>query len=224
MRESMQNKRYIRIGLVISLIFFCGIGNAISNPENNTDNLRQSGINYSSHNQTLSPVDEPATASTLVIPGRPSVESDMFRILNVTANMILQFDECTTFDLDAGDERIVKIVFYRRMHIGTISYTVSNTPLNVTVVPSEFFATNKYEYPAIITVRADSNLSSGNYSFILEAEGAIGTETYSREFFVNVKNAREETVFYQRVSVTIVLLLSSLVIVVLYYRRSKKRY
>lgn len=113
----------------------------------------------------------------LIIPGLSAVESDR---LIIPAND-------TAFSLQAGEEHTVPFEFYRGQGISNISYNLSTTPLNVTVVPQDFVAKQDQKYPAHLIVHADRSLAPGNYSFTLEAIGAEGIRSpYSQEFFVNV--------------------------------------
>jgi hypothetical protein len=119
-----------------------------------------------------------------ICPGMPSVCSDRLEIKNTTV-----------LDLQAGEEQDIQINFHRRFCFydygtGNVSYTLSDTPLNVTV-PSGFTATTaSMEYPGVIRIRADPRLPPVNYSFSFYVNGARGTSTFSEIFFVHVKDDR----------------------------------
>ena len=111
------------------------------------------------------------------IPGLPAVETDHLAIP----------ENDTVFDLPDGGTYSIPVEFSRGQAIGVVSYNLSDTPLNVTIDPVEFVAKAGQSYPAQLNVRADRNLTPGNYSFTLDAVGADGIESpYSREFFINV--------------------------------------
>jgi hypothetical protein len=121
--------------------------------------------------------DTMSIRNNVIIPGLPAIESDR---LIIPANN-------TAVTLQAGDSYIIPFEFSRGQGIGNISYNLSQTSLNVTIVPSEFVARVGQTYPAQLSVHADRNLAPGNYSFTLDAVGASGIESpYSRVFFVNV--------------------------------------
>jgi hypothetical protein len=217
----MQKKHNFRIYLLlIIIIFLCGIGSAVSATEDHSSVI-------SSHNKTTSPInDEPSLVTvnaTVVIPGRPADESDRFHILKGNENFTRRGDECTAFDLKAAEERNVRMAFYRSTGMGNVSYIISDTPLNVTVIPSEFFAMSGSDHPAIMTIRADPALPSGNYSFTLDILGAKGTETYSREFFVNVWHPWELPLLYQQSPLLIALPIFALLALGLFWRVSRRK-
>jgi hypothetical protein len=78
-----------------------------------------------------------------------------------------------------------------------ISYSVSKTPLNVTVEPSRFIARHDLRYPVIVKITADPRLVSGQYpvSFtqqggvnevIIRCDNCIASDPRKQMFVVNV--------------------------------------
>jgi hypothetical protein len=136
------------------------------------------GLNVTLQNNTFNYAgDSMRIREPLIIPGLSAVESDR---LIIPAND-------TAFTLQASESNTVPFEFYRGQGISNISYNLSTTPLNVTVVPQDFVAKQDQKYPAHLIVHADRSLAPGNYSFTLEAIGADGIRSpYLQEFFVNV--------------------------------------
>ncbi|MGA2917616.1 hypothetical protein [Methanoregula sp.] len=183
----MKKTSYILICVVFSLLFLCGVANAVNGGENG-----------------------------LVNPGQPGVCSDRLVFLNNTI-----------FDLKAGEEQDIMIDFYRPYCFydygtGNVSYTVSDTPLNVTV-PSEFITTPNYrQYPGMIKVHADPNLSPGKYSFSLTVIGTQGSFicTPNSTLFINV-TPREGLPLLQQLSpLPILLPVFALVVICVFWRQS----
>ncbi len=77
-----------------------------------------------------------------------------------------------------------------------ISYYFSDTPLNVTIIPSRFIGKHDFRYPVTVTITADSHLASGYYPVNFTLQGGVNDITifcdkckvYQREkmFGVNV--------------------------------------
>jgi len=136
------------------------------------------GLNVTLQNNTVHYADDTVYIQNEISPGQGVFESDELKIpVNDTA-----------IDLHAGDQYRIPVEFHRGSGIGNVSYNIPETPLNVTITPSEFVAKRSYQwYPAEIRIQADRNLAPGNYSFTLDADGAEGMHSpYSRTFFVNV--------------------------------------
>jgi hypothetical protein len=145
-----------------------------------------------------------------ICPGLPGVYSDRLDIHN-----------STVFCLKAGEEQDIVFTFYRYPYMGTgnISYTVSETPLNVTV-PAEFVTTrDNYIYPGMIKVHADPSLSPGNYSFSLNVIGTRGSfsSTPPGLFFVNVTPREKTPVLQMQSSLPIVLPVLAIVVLGIFY-------
>jgi hypothetical protein len=138
----------------------------------------------------------------VIIPGLPAVESDR---LIIPAND-------TGFNLHIGDSYDIPVAFSRGQGIGNISYTISATPLNVTIVPPAFTAKHYLRFPAQLSVHADRNLTPGNYSFTLDVVGASGIGSYSRIFFVNVTSPEIPKGVTQQSLLMIALAVSALVV------------
>jgi hypothetical protein len=135
-------------------------------------------LNVTLQNETFNYGDDSvAVRAGGFIPGLPAAETDHLTIP----------ENDTAFDLHAGESHSIPVEFSRGQPIGTVSYTLSDTPLNVTITPPEFVAKDGQSYAAQLSVHADRSLLPGNYSFTLDAAGASGIESpYSRVFFINV--------------------------------------
>ena len=135
-------------------------------------------LNVTLQNNAAHYADDTLYFQNEISPGQGVFESDE---LKIPVND-------TVIDLHAGDQYLVPVEFHRGSGIGNISYNLSETPLNVTITPSEFVAKSGGQgYPAQLSMQADRDLAPGNYSFTLDAEGAEGIHSpYSQEFFVNV--------------------------------------
>jgi hypothetical protein len=135
-------------------------------------------LNVTLQNDTFNYGDDSVSIrAPLIIPGLPAAESD---------RLIIPIND-TAFDLQTGESYSIPVEFSRGQGIGTVSYNLSDTPLNVTIIPAEFVARDGQSYPAQLSVHADRSLTPGNYSFTLDAVGASGIESpYSRVFFINV--------------------------------------
>jgi len=136
------------------------------------------GLNVTLQNNTVHYADDTLYIQNEISPGQGVFESDELKIPR----------NDTAIDLHAGDRHLIPVEFHRGSGIDNVSYTVSETPLNVTITPSEFVAKSSDQwYPALLSIHADRNLAPGNYSFALDADGAQGMHSpYSRTFFVNV--------------------------------------
>jgi len=135
-------------------------------------------LNVTLQNNTVHYADDTLYIQNEISPGQGVFESDELKIpINDTV-----------IDLHAGDQYLIPVEFHRGSDIGNVSYNISETPLNVTITPSEFIAKSSGQlYPAQLSILADRNLAPGNYSFTLDADGAEGVHSpYSRTFFVNV--------------------------------------
>jgi hypothetical protein len=136
------------------------------------------GLNVTLQDTTVHYADDTLYIQNEISPGQGVFESDE---LKIPVNN-------TVIDLHAGNQHLIPVEFHRGSGIGNVSYHISETPLNVTMTPPEFIAKSSDQwYPAQLSIQADRNLTPGNYSFTLDADGAEGMHSpYSRTFFVNV--------------------------------------
>jgi hypothetical protein len=109
-----------------------------------------------------------------ITPGLPGTHSDFLEI------------EQSRLALNPGDTIYDNIRFNRGQGIGAISYEIQDTPLNVTIAPSEFIA-NKVAspYPSVITIHADHDLPTGIYPLYLNAVGGTGV-TFTKKLLIPV--------------------------------------
>jgi hypothetical protein len=112
--------------------------------------------------------------SKTIAPGLPGTNSDYLEIENDMPS------------LNPGDTIYDNISFNRGQGIGAISYEIQDTPLNVTIAPSEFIA-NKVAspYPSVITIHADHDLPTGIYPLYLHAVGGTGV-TFKKKLLITV--------------------------------------
>lgn len=106
--------------------------------------------------------DDGMTIYTDIHPGLISLNQDLFSAENDT--IILNQGECQQYNL----------TYYRGLAagLGTIDYTLSETPLSVSIVPSHFISKHGVGSPSIIFFYAPPTLPSGKYIVNLTVNGS----------------------------------------------------
>lgn len=80
-------------------------------------------------------------------------------------------------ELHPGETIYLNVTLYQRQGIREITYTVPDIPLNVTVVPTVFVASQMAgPYPGMIKIHADRNLPVGKYPISLNITASSGAE------------------------------------------------
>lgn len=112
----------------------------------------------------------------LIPPGLGILSIDSMRIEN------------QTLTVRRGDTQRINVTFiHGRNGLANISYSISDTPLQVTIIPSSFIATyNVNVFPSIISVSAGPYTLPGRYTFSLEISGYNYLPTSRYDFAVDV--------------------------------------
>lgn len=76
--------------------------------------------------------------------------------------------------LKRGETRTFTISYqqFPGLGVGTITEGVSQTPLNISITPSEFISKQHIAFPSIVTVTADPSLTPGEYPFVFSIKGS----------------------------------------------------
>ena len=86
----------------------------------------------------------------------------------------LSIDNCSIV-VKRGETRTFNASFMEdgRGGIGNCSLIPSTTPLNVTIIPSEYIEKHFLEFPSVVSITADPSLAQGYYPIDITINGAI---------------------------------------------------